>query len=86
MRTMSLSAVKAKLSDVIDDVEHRGAEILVTRNGRPAAMLISPDEYKSWKETTAILADKQLMREIRAGLEGLRVGKARRYTIKQLFR
>jgi antitoxin YefM len=83
---MSLSAAKAKLSDIIDDVEHRGAEILVTRNGRAAAMLISPDEYKSWKETAAILADKQLMREIRAGLEALRVGKARRYTIKQLFR
>lgn len=47
---------------------------------------VSPDEYESWKETLAILSDKQQMREIRAGLAALRSGKARLYTLEALFR
>lgn len=86
MKTLSLSEAKAKLSELIEDVERRDEEVLITRNGRPAAVLVSPDEYESWKETFAILSDKQLRREIRAGLAALRARKARLYTLEELFR
>lgn len=85
MKTLSLSEAKAKLSGLIEDVERRDEEVIITRNGRPAAVLVSPDEYDSWKETIAILSDKQLMREIRAGLTALRKRKARLYTLEELF-
>jgi prevent-host-death family protein len=86
MKTLSLSEAKAKLSGLIEDVERRDEEVIITRNGRPAAVLVSPDEYESWKETIAILSDKQLTREIRAGLSALRARKARLYTLEELFR
>jgi prevent-host-death family protein len=86
MKTLSLSEAKAKLSGLIEDVERRDEEIVITRNGRPAAVLVSPDEYESWKETIAILSDKPLMREIRAGLAALRGRRARLYTLEELFR
>ena len=86
MKTLSLSQVKAKLSGLVDAVEGRDEEVVITRNGRPAAVLVSHDEYESWKETLAVRSDKQLMREIRAGLSALKRGKARVYTIDELFK
>lgn len=86
MRTLSLSETKAKLNDLVDEVERRNKQVVITRNGRPAAVLVSPDEYESWKETLAIRADRDLMREIRAGLTALKARKARLYTPDELLR
>ena len=85
MKTLSLSEAKAKLSGLVENVERRDEEVVITRNGRPAAVLVSPDEYESWKETYAIRADKGLMREIRTGLAALKARKARLYTLDELF-
>ena len=86
MKTLSLSEAKARLSGLIEDVESRDEEIIITRNGRPAAVLVSPEEYDSWKETHAIRADRDLMREIRAGLAALKRRKARLYTLEELLK
>jgi prevent-host-death family protein len=86
MKTLSLSEAKAKLSGLVEDVERRDEEVVITRNGRPAAVLVSPEEYDSWKETRAIRADRDLMREIRAGLAALKSRKARLYTLEELLK
>jgi prevent-host-death family protein len=86
MRTLPLSEVKARLSELIDRVESTDEEITITRNGRAAAVLVSPDEFESWKETLAIQADPELMREIRNGLRALKSRKLKRYTLDQLFK
>jgi antitoxin YefM len=85
MKTLSLSDAKARLSALVEDVEQRDEEVVITRNGRPAAVLVSPDEYESWKETLAIRSDKDFMREIRKGLADLKGRKARIYTLEELF-
>ncbi len=65
--TLSLSAVKARLSELVDRVESEDDRIVVTRNGRPAAVLVSPDDLESLEETLAVLSDRELMRRIREG-------------------
>jgi PHD/YefM family antitoxin component YafN of YafNO toxin-antitoxin module len=59
-------------------------EVVITRNGRPAAVLISPDEFESMRETLEIKADRELMKEIKAGLRALK-GKSRLYTLEELL-
>jgi prevent-host-death family protein len=86
MKTLSLSEAKAKLSGLVEDVERRDGEVMITRNGRPAAVLVSPEEYESWRETRAIRADRDLMQEIRAGLTALKARKARLYTLEELLK
>ena len=44
MKTLSLSDAKAKLSGLVDEVSRRDEEIIITKNGRPAAVLVSADE------------------------------------------
>ncbi|HWR57257.1 MAG TPA: type II toxin-antitoxin system Phd/YefM family antitoxin [Thermodesulfovibrionales bacterium] len=86
MKTLSLSEAKMKLSSLVDSVYTTDEEVVITKNGSPAAVLISPDEFEGWKETVAIRSDSALMDEIRKGLCALRKGKAKLYTLEELFR
>ena len=84
MKTLPLSEVKMKLSQLIEEIISRDEQITITRNGRPAAILISPDEFDSWKETMAIRSNAELMNEISRGLRSLKRTK-RLYTLEELF-
>ena len=84
MKTLSLSEAKMKLSELVESVRSTDEEVVITRNGRPAAVLVSPDEFDSWKETLAVKSDQNLMREIENGLVLLRK-KSRLYSLEELF-
>ena len=86
MKTLPLSEVKSKLSGLIEQVRALEEEIVITKNGRPAAVLVSPEEFDRWKETVAIRRDAALMREIRAGIAALKARKAKLYTLDELLR
>jgi len=85
MRTLSLSEAKMKLSALVEDIKTCEQEIVITKHGRPAAVLVSPDEFDSWRETMAIRFDADLMVEIKKGLQGLKGRKASLYTLEELF-
>lgn len=74
METLPLSHVKAHLSEITDRVEGQHDRVVVTRKGRPAAVLLSPDDLESLEETLAILSDPKLMRQIRESEEELERG------------
>jgi prevent-host-death family protein len=85
MKTLSLSEAKMKLSSLIDAVQSTDEEVLITKNGAPAAVLLSPDEFESLKETIAVRSDAALMRDIKEGLKDLKRKKAKLYTLDELF-
>ena len=64
-KTLPISEVKARLPELVTGVAEREEEVVVTRNGKPAAVLISYAEYERVKETIDILSDADLMRQIR---------------------
>ena len=84
MRTLPLSEVKMKLSELVERVHSTDEEVVITRNGRPAAVLVSAEEFDSWKETIEILSSPELMDEIRKGLASLRKG-SKIYTLEDLL-
>lgn len=84
MKTLSLTEVKRKLSDLVDEVYAMDEEVVITKNGRPLAMLVSLDEAESWKETVAIRSDPEFMAEIRKGIRALKA-KSKLYTLEELF-
>ena len=69
MKVLPLSEVKMKLSQLVEEVSSLDEEITITRNRKPVALIVSPDEFDSGKETLAIRADAELIAEIRRGLE-----------------
>ncbi|HEY2718893.1 MAG TPA: type II toxin-antitoxin system Phd/YefM family antitoxin [Solirubrobacteraceae bacterium] len=69
--TLSLSSVKAHLSEIVDRVEGQHDRVVVTRNGEPAAVLISSDDLESLEETLAALSDPELMTHVHGSLQAL---------------
>ena len=64
--TRSLADVKAHLSEIIDLVESQHERVVITRNGRPAAVLVSPRDLESIEETLDILSAPGALEDIRA--------------------
>jgi antitoxin YefM len=85
MKTLALSEVKMKLSSLVEAVQSTDEEIVITKNGKPAAVLVSPDEFEGWRETNAVRSNPFLLAEIRSGLNELREKKSRLFTLEELF-
>ncbi len=85
MKALSVSEAKMKLSGLIDAVNATDEEIVITKNGRPAAVLVSPEEFDSLKETAAVRSDVALMKEIKRGLRALSGKKVKLYTLEELI-
>ena len=85
MKTLPLSEVKMKLSALVDTVRTTDEEVMITKNGYPAAILVSPDEYEGWRETISIQHDVDLLKEIKQGLVALKKNQTALYTLEELF-
>lgn len=85
MKILSISEAKMKLSELIENVYSTDEEVVITKNGRPAAVLVSPEEFERLKETIEIKSNLDLMSEIKKGLSALKK-KTRLYTLEELFK
>ena len=65
METTSLADAKNRLSELVATVEGTWERILITKNGKPAAVLIAPDDLESLLETLDILSDPETMAAIK---------------------
>jgi prevent-host-death family protein len=65
MTEVSLADARNRLSELVTDVETAHARVTVTKHGRPAAVLISPDDLASLEETLDILFMPGALAEIR---------------------
>ena len=72
-KTLPISKVKARLNELVAAVQQREEEVVVTRNGKPAAVLVNY-EYKRELETLDVLSDPDLMEQIRKSLADLAAG------------
>ena len=63
-KTLPISEVKARLPELVTGVAEREEEVVVTRNGKPAAVLLNYAEYERLKETLDVLTDSALMKQI----------------------
>lgn len=64
MTTESLRNVKDRFSEFVDRVDREHERVVVTRNGRPAAVLISPDDLDSLEETLELLSDAKAVGDL----------------------
>lgn len=73
--TVPFTEAKAHLSELVDRTQREHERFLVTRNGRPAAVLLSPDDLASLEETVEILQDSVLLESIRTSRRQAAKGK-----------
>ena len=69
---MPLRDVKNHLSEVVDKVEREHERVVITKHGRPAAVVVSVDDLESLEQTLDILSRPALIKQIRESLDDLR--------------
>ena len=75
IKTLSITKARQELPTLVANAKNKLTEYIITVNGEPAAVLMSADEFESWKETNEILADENLMKDIRQGEKEIAEGK-----------
>jgi prevent-host-death family protein len=63
-QTLPLADVKARLSELVERVASQHDRVLITRRGRPAAVLMSPEDLEALEETLDLLSQPGAMDEI----------------------
>jgi antitoxin YefM len=64
-QTLPLADVKARLSEIVDRVASEHDRVLITRRGRPAAVLMSPDDLEALEETLDLLSQPGALDDLR---------------------
>jgi len=73
--TIPLTELRPKLPKVIGRISKYFDRYVITRRGRPEAVMLSEEDYESLIETLDILSDQKLMRGIEKSVQDLRKGK-----------
>lgn len=74
-KTVPFSEARARLSELLDELETRHEHVVITRNGRPAAVLVPAEEHEVLEETLEVLQDEELLRALRESEDDVRSGR-----------
>jgi antitoxin YefM len=80
---LPLATVKNRLSEVVDRLEREHGRVVITKHGRPAAVVMSVEDLEGLEETLNILSDPRLMRRIRKADAEIASGEAEELTVDQ---
>lgn len=75
MSLVPVGDARDRFSELIGEVERTHERIVVTRHGRPVAVVIAPDDLESLEETLDILSDPRALAEIRESAEDIAAGR-----------
>jgi prevent-host-death family protein len=63
--TLTVTDAKARLSELVAAVANTHEHVDITRNGEPAAVIVSYAELSALRETIALLSDARAVEDIR---------------------
>jgi prevent-host-death family protein len=71
---MPLADVKNRLSEVVERLEREHGRVVITKHGRPAAVVVSVEDLASLEETLDVLSDQALVAKIQKAMAELADG------------
>jgi antitoxin YefM len=74
-KIVPFTEARARLTELLDDVEMRHEHVVITRKGRPAAVVVSPEEWEAIQETVEVLQDEELLAALRESEEDVEAGR-----------
>ena len=74
-RIVPFTDARATLSDLLDLVENEQEHVIITRQGKPVAIVMSVAEWESWEETIDVLSDPQAMEALRESEDDVKAGR-----------
>jgi antitoxin YefM len=74
-RVVPFTEARSSLSELLDYVGANQDHVVITRNGKPVALLMSIAEWESWEETIEVLSDEETMAALRRADEDVKAGR-----------
>ena len=74
-RIVPFTEARARLTELHDDVEARHEHLVITRKGRPAAVVVSPEEWDAIEETLDVLQDETTLGDLRQSEKDVKAGR-----------
>lgn len=74
-RIVPFTEARARLTELLDEVEARHEHLVITRKGRPAAVVVSSEEWEALEETLEILSDQKTLDALRQSDEDVAAGR-----------
>jgi len=75
MTTLPLSEVKARLSEIAEEVATTHERVQVTRNGRDYVVLLASEDLESLEATLELLSDLEALARIRSAEQDIEHGR-----------
>jgi prevent-host-death family protein len=74
-KTLSLKEARSQFSDIVDRAGRLSERVVVTKNGRPEAVVMGAAEFESWVETLELLSNPKAVKSLKQGLKEAKAGK-----------
>lgn len=74
-KIVPFTEARSTLSELLDEVTDRQEHVVITRNGRPAAVMLSNEEYESLAETLEVLEDRDTLEALRDSEADVQAGR-----------
>ena len=75
IHTITLKELRPELPEVMNKIESKLDRYVITRHGKPLAVLMSVDEYESMAATIELLSDEAAMKRIKKAEKEIKAGK-----------
>jgi len=79
VKTIAVSEARQNLPELVGRMRTLLERVVITRNGKPEAVMMAFEEYESWVETLELMSRPETVRGIREGLADLRAGRTRSF-------
>jgi len=83
-RTVPFTEARARFTELLDEVNERHEHVVITRNGRPAGVVLSNDEYEALAETLEVLEDSEAVEALRESEADVKAGRV--YSLDEVRR
>jgi antitoxin YefM len=84
VRTIPVSEARQNLPELVTRMRKLLERVIITRNGKPEAVMMGIEEYESWVETLELMSSPGAVRGVREGLADLKAGRTRSF--EEVFR
>jgi prevent-host-death family protein len=84
-QSLPLAEVRNRLSEVVDQIQREHDRVVITKHGRPAAVVMSIEDLESLEETLAILSDPDLLARVRSAGDEIVSGEVDRVSKDELL-
>lgn len=74
-KTVPLTEARARLSELLDELQRQHEHVVITRNGRPVGVLVPAEEQEALEETLEILQDEGMLDALRESEEDVKAGR-----------